>query len=59
MNDIDSFGLSSWSKEGALEYHSCGRLLKVKVYVKDIGTITGDQKVRSSKLTVIEEIFNS
>jgi len=53
----NSFGLSSWTKEDALDYFADGRLLLVKVYIKDIGAIVHYyNKVRSFKLTVLEEV---
>ena len=54
----NSFGLSAWTKPSALEYHSSGRLLKVRIAIEDIGAIVQDSnKIRCSKLTVLEEIL--
>src|SRR3972149_3563536 len=36
-NEENSFGLSAWTKEGALDYHSKGELYKVKIAIDDIG----------------------
>ena len=54
VNNEDSFGLSAWTKEKAIEY--CNEmLLKVKINISDIGAIVHDGgKIRSKKLTVIE-----
>jgi hypothetical protein len=53
----NSFGLSSWTKEGALRYYDRGRLLKVKIPIDKIGAIVhNNQKIRSFELTAIEEI---
>jgi hypothetical protein len=52
----DSFGLSAWTKEKALEYHSRGKLLKVKIFIKDIEAIVQNYgKIRCRKLKVLEE----
>jgi hypothetical protein len=57
LNEANSFGLSAWTKKEALEYYSSGKLLKVKIYLKDLGAIVyeGD-KLRAFKLTVLEEV---
>ena len=59
VNIENSFGFSCWSKVDALGYYNSGRLLKVKTYIKDIGAIVYNHrnKVRSFKITVLEEIF--
>jgi len=57
LDEEDSFGLSAWTKEKALEYYDKGKLLKVKININDIGTITfKDNKIRCFKLEVLEEI---
>ena len=53
-NDNNSFGLSAWTYEKASEY--CNQLvIKVKVYIKDIGRIVHDnKKIRCFKFKVLE-----
>ena len=52
----NSFGLSAWTREGAIEY--CNqKLFKVKIHLNDIACLVHDNhKIRCQKLTVIEEI---
>jgi hypothetical protein len=57
LDSINSFGLAAWTKEEALNYHSKGKLLLVKIYLKDLGAIVHDKgKLRAFKLTVLEEV---
>ena len=52
-----SFGLSAWTKEKALKYYNKGKLIKVKIFIEDIGRIVqNDNKIRCFKFTVIDEI---
>jgi len=52
----NSFGLSAWTREGALEYCK-EKLFKVRVNVEDIGAIVhNNNKVRCFKLTILEEV---
>ena len=54
LGNENSFGLSAWTKEKALEYHDKGKLLKVKIAIKDIGAIVHDEgKIRCFKLEVL------
>ena len=56
-SEENSFGLSAWTKEEAINYHNRGRLLKVKIMIEDIGRIVhNNHKIRCSRLEVIEEI---
>jgi len=57
-NNENSFGLSAWSKEGALNYYSEGKLLEVKINIEDIGCIIpkNNNKIRCWKLTILKEI---
>ena len=56
IDNENSFGLSAWTKEKALEYYSSGKLFKVHINIEDIGAIVHDnKKIRCSKLTVISE----
>ena len=52
----DSFGLSAWTREKALEY--CGeKLFKVAIKLEDIACVVQDgNKLRASKLRIIEEV---
>ena len=53
----NSFGLSAWTKEEAITYHSTGKLLKVKIYIEDIGCFVHENnKIRCHKFEVIEEV---
>jgi hypothetical protein len=53
----NSFGLSAWTKEQALEYHSTGKLFKVEIDLEDVAAIVGDgNKIRASKIKILEEI---
>jgi hypothetical protein len=56
LDNKNSFGLSAWTREGALEY--CNeKLLKVKINIEDIGAIVRkESKIRCFKLEVLEEI---
>ena len=57
IDNENSFGLSAWTKEEALEYHSTGKLIKVKINIEDIGAIVHDNsKIRCFKLEVLEEV---
>ena len=56
-NIENSFGLSGWTKQAALDYYSNGKLLKVRIDIEDIGAIVwDDNKIRCKKQTVIEEV---
>ncbi|HNW65785.1 MAG TPA: hypothetical protein PKO10_01070, partial [Aliarcobacter cryaerophilus] len=56
IDNENSFGLSAWTKEKALEYYDEGKLFKVHINIEDIGAIVHDNmKIRCSKLTVISE----
>jgi len=53
----NSFGLSAWTKEKALEYYNRGKLFKVKIDINDIGCFVQDNgKIRCWKLTILEEV---
>ena len=53
----NSFGLSAWTKENAFKYYSKGKLLQVKINIKDIGYIVqSNSKIRCTKLTVVGEV---
>jgi len=55
LSNESSFGLSAWTREGALEY--CNeKLFKVKIMIEDIGAIVYNNKVRCFRLTILEEV---
>ena len=57
INHDNSFGLSAWTKEKALNYYNVGKLFKVKINIEDIGCfIQDDNKIRCWKLTILEEV---
>ena len=57
IDEEDSFGLSAWTKKGALDYYDKGRLLLVKINIEDIGAIVhNNNKIRCFKLTILEEV---
>jgi len=57
LQNENSFGLSAWTKEGALSYHANGKLFKVRIPIDAIGAIVqGGQKIRCFELEVICEV---
>ena len=57
LTNENSFGLSTWTKEKALEYHSTGKLIKVKISIEDIGAIVhSGNKIRCFKFEVLKEV---
>jgi len=58
VNEDNSFGLSAWSEQEALDYHSTGKLLLVKINIENIGAIVYNNKIRCFKLTILEEVEN-
>ena len=53
----NSFGLSAWTREGALDYCK-EKLFRVKVYIGDIACfVHGNNKIRCTKLEIVEEII--
>ena len=57
-DDLASHGLSAWTKENALDFHSSGDLYRVKIYLEDLGCIINDDnfKIRCFKQTFMEKI---
>jgi hypothetical protein len=52
----NSFGLSAWTKEGALGYYNKGKIFKVEININDIACIVHNgKKIRTSKLKIIGE----
>ena len=57
INNDNSFGLSAWTKEQALDYNSTGKLFKVEIDLEDIAAIVHKgNKIRASKIKILEEI---
>ena len=57
LDEENSFGLSAWTKEGALEYKSNGELYKVKIHIDDVVAIVHEKKkLRCTKIEIIEKI---
>jgi hypothetical protein len=57
IDNDNSFGLSAWTKEGALGYYNFGKLFKVEIDLEDIATIVHDgNKIRASRIKILEEI---
>jgi hypothetical protein len=56
VDEENSFGLSAWTKEKAIEY--CNeKLFKVKINIEDIGAIVHDnRKIRCFRQTILEEV---
>jgi len=56
IDEENSFGLSAWTKEKALEHYNKGKLFKVHINIEDVGAIVHDnKKIRCSKLTIVSE----
>ena len=56
VDNENSFGLSAWTKEKALEHYSKGKLFKAHINIEDVGVIVHDnKKIRCSKLTIVSE----
>jgi hypothetical protein len=56
-NNDNSFGLSAWTKEKALEYHDQGKLLLVEIDIDDIGCIVQNgSKIRAKKIKILKEV---
>jgi len=56
-DEQNSFGLSMWSKKGAEEFHSGGRMLRVRARLSEVGALVHDaHKLRCVKLEILEEI---
>jgi len=56
LGEKDSFGLSAWTREGALSYCK-EKLFRVKINIEDIGSIIhNSNKVRCFRLTILEEV---
>jgi hypothetical protein len=56
-DDSSSFGLSAWTKEGALDYYNRGLLLKVRIPISKLGCLVhNNHKIRCFELEVLEVV---
>ena len=55
-NSENSYGLSAWTKEKALEYYNRGKLFKAKINFSEVGYLREDGKIRCWALTPVEEV---
>ena len=56
-NNKNSFGLSAWTKEGAIEYCSDGKLFEVEIPLEDLACVVHDgKKIRASKMRIVREL---
>jgi hypothetical protein len=56
-NNENSFGLSAWTKEGAIKYCSDGRLFEVEIPLEDLACVVHDgKKIRASKMRIVKEL---
>ena len=53
----NSFGLSAWTKENALNYYSQGELFKVRIHLNDLGILTLGDKLRARKIEILEKVI--
>ena len=56
LSNDNSFGLSAWTKKGALGYYSRGKLFKVRIHLDDLGAMTSFGKLRARKIEILEEV---
>ena len=57
LNNENSFGLSAWTRDKALEYHSNGDLFKVKIHLDNVLALVHDHyKLRCDKIFVVEKV---
>ena len=57
LNENSSFGLSAWTKEGALQYYPEGKLFKIRIHLDDLGAMTSSGKLRASRIEILEEVI--
>jgi phosphoribosylanthranilate isomerase len=56
-DDDASFGLSAWTKDGALEYCNDGKLFKVGIPLSNLACVVQNgKKLRGTKIRILEEI---
>ena len=57
LNYNNSFGLSAWTKEKALDYYNKGKLFKVSIPIEKLGSVVHDgNKLRAFEITILEEV---
>jgi hypothetical protein len=57
IDDFSSFGISAWTKAGALLYYNTGKLFKVEIDLEDIAAIVFESnKIRASRIKILEEV---
>ena len=57
IDNRDSFGLSAWTKGGALVYYDRGKLFKVGIKPEDLACVVQNgNKLRATKIKILEEI---
>ena len=54
-SEINSFGISAWTKEKASSYYD-GELYLVKIMIDDIGRVVEDYKIRTNKITIVSRV---
>jgi len=55
IDNENSYGLSAWTRKGALAYHNVGKLLKVRIDIEDIGAIVHScNKIRCKRMSILE-----
>jgi phosphoribosylanthranilate isomerase len=53
----NSFGLSAWTREGALGYNNRGELYEVEINIADIAAIVyNNSKIRASKIKIVKKL---
>jgi hypothetical protein len=58
-DEENSFGLSAWTIEGALDYYNRGLLLKVRIPISKLGCLVhNNHKIRCFELEVLEVVEN-
>ena len=57
LSNDNSFGLSAWTKKGALGYYPKGKLFKVRIHLDDLGAMTSSGKLRASRIEILEEVI--
>jgi len=56
-DEENSFGLSAWTKKGALRYYYKGLLLKVRIPISKLGCLVPDwYKIRCFELEILEVV---
>ena len=56
QNYDNSFGLSAWTKLGALSHYENGKLFKVGIKPEDLACVVRGYKLRATKIKILEEV---